>query len=875
MVDWASDSGDDGKFDWETDDEAETSSAPALRNVVDAPGPSTRPRQDANGRANGAAPSALVAEFVSMGFTKEMVMRAVKEIGDTDSDQLVELLLTYQAIDGAPSAGDCSASASVPQILVDDEEEDDVNWDEDDIAGNCNRVNASDGSDDEEFLQELSEKDEKIKTLVSMGFPENEAQMAITRCGLDAPVEVLTDAIYASQTAGSGYAANPSDYEDTESSIFGGRNKTIFMDGRKRKRKRYGSGTQGNQVSFDGSHEETMPLPNPMVGFGLPTDRLRSVHRNLPDEALGPPYFYYENVALAPKGVWTTISRFLYDIQPEFVDSKYFCAAARKRGYIHNLPVENRSPLLPCPPKTIFEAFPNTRRWWPSWDPRRQFNCLQTCMASAKLTERIRVALGRFSDVPPPQVQKYVLDECRKWNLVWVGKNKVAHLEPDEMEFLLGYPRNHTRGVSRTERFKALGNSFQVDTVAYHLSVLRDMFPHGMNVLSLFSGIGGAEVALHRLGIRMKAVVSVEKSEVNRTLLTSWWDQTQTGTLIEIEDVRALTAERIESFVRRFGGFDLVIGGSPCNNLAGSNRHHRDGLEGEHSALFYDYFRILDSVKTSMSLLLRSLITPYVLLQVTLGFIDGACTTLTGGPMRKVVICTRSMLGSSNGAPPGGLVKKRKIVEHIILLRAKPNISDAEEKDMLDYLYTSQYQMRGILAVSLGRIEDPNTENFTHAIFMRFQQKEDIAKFQSSPYYSKILDEHGSVSVDFESEVEDDIIPLFRRGEDFNYGVEFMLLISFLESVSGDSVEDALASLQKLISQCSSFIVQATLGCCLNHMDSGYSHAAVIRFPSFDDFKLFREGMEYKDMWASKFQPIVEKSLELYFTVDPVGNQLM
>uniref|UniRef100_A0A0D9Z123 Stress-response A/B barrel domain-containing protein n=1 Tax=Oryza glumipatula TaxID=40148 RepID=A0A0D9Z123_9ORYZ len=217
----------------------------------------------------------------------------------------------------------------------------------------------------------------------------------------------------------------------------------------------------------------------------------------------------------------------------------------------------------------------------------------------------------------------------------------------------------------------------------------------------------------------------------------------------------------------------------------------------------------------------------------------------------------------------------RKIVEHIILLRAKPNISDAEEKDMLDYLYTSQYQMRGILAVSLGRIEDPNTENFTHAVLMRFQQKDDIAKFHSSPYYYKILDEHGSVSVDFESEVEDDIIPLFRRGEDFNYGVEFMLLISFLESASGDSVEDALASLQRFISQCSSFIVQATLGCCLNHMDSGYSHAAVIRFPSFDDFKIFREGMEYKDMWASTFQPIVEKSLELHFTVDPVGNQLM
>lgn len=127
----------------------------------------------------------------------------------------------------------------------------------------------------------------------------------------------------------------------------------------------------------------------------------------------------------------------------------------------------------------------------------------------------------------------------------------------------------------------------------------------------------------------------------------------------------------------------------------------------------------------------------------------------------------------------------------------------------------------------------------------------------------------------FESEVEDDISPLFRRGEDFNSGVEFMLLLSFLETASEDAVEDAVASLQKLISQCSSFIVQATCGRCLNHSENGYSHAAVIRFPTFDDFKLFRESMEYKDVWASKLQPIVRESLQLHFTVDPVGNQLM
>jgi site-specific DNA-cytosine methylase len=126
------------------------------------------------------------------------------------------------------------------------------------------------------------------------------------------------------------------------------------------------------------------------------------------------------------------------------------------------------------------------------------------------------------------------------------------------------------------------------------------MFPNGVNVLSLFTGIGGGEVALHRLGIHMRTVISVEIGEANRRILKGWWDQTQTGTLIEIADVQSLTNDRIDSFVDRFGGFDLVIGGSPCNNLAGSNRHHRDGLDGEHSALFFHYIRILKAVKAAM-----------------------------------------------------------------------------------------------------------------------------------------------------------------------------------------------------------------------------------------------------------------------------------
>lgn len=64
--------------------------------------------------------------------------------------------------------------------------------------------------------------------------------------------------------------------------------------------------------------------------------------------------------------------------------------------------------------------------------------------------------------------------------------------------------------------------------------------------------------------------------------------------------VQQVTGDRLEQWISSFGGFDLVIGGSPCNNLTGSNRWSRDGLEGEHSSLFFDYFRILDLVKSIM-----------------------------------------------------------------------------------------------------------------------------------------------------------------------------------------------------------------------------------------------------------------------------------
>ncbi|CAN4084713.1 unnamed protein product [Withania somnifera] len=590
---------DNDSIDWDTEDESEIQQIPdttfsSCTNLTNVGHLTVSCHGDASS-SSVPGQSKFIQQFVVMGFPEESIAKAIEQNGENES-LVLDSLLTFKALEDSPeeqismspqlepSISSDDSSSQYDENFLDDVYEED-SWSSD--SDNCIGYSKDESSS-------LSEKEQTLSFLGNMGYPMEEASIAIERCGPEASVVELIDFMCAAQMAREEDTYLPEDVKPKLNS--GGYKRKVYNELRIKKKQRAIS------------DEESIHLPKPMIGFGVPTESVPGmVQRTLPKQAIGPPFFYYENVALAPKGAWDTMSRFLYDIEPEFVDSKYFCASARKRGYIHNLPIKDRFPLLPLPPRTIHEAFPLTKKWWPSWDMRTKLNCVQTSIGSARLADRIRKAMQaieNFDGEPPVRVQKYVLDECRKWNLVWVGRNKVAPLETDEVEMLLGFPRNHTRGggISRTDRYKSLGNAFQVDTVAYHLSVLKDLFPNGINVLSLFSGIGGAEVALYRLGIPLKNVVSVEIFEVNRNILRSWWEQTnQRGNLIEFNDVQHLNGDLLEQLIDSFGGFDLVIGGSPCNNLTGSNRVTRDGLEGKDSSLFFDYVRILELVKSIIS----------------------------------------------------------------------------------------------------------------------------------------------------------------------------------------------------------------------------------------------------------------------------------
>uniref|UniRef100_A0A7N0VJB6 Stress-response A/B barrel domain-containing protein n=1 Tax=Kalanchoe fedtschenkoi TaxID=63787 RepID=A0A7N0VJB6_KALFE len=222
--------------------------------------------------------------------------------------------------------------------------------------------------------------------------------------------------------------------------------------------------------------------------------------------------------------------------------------------------------------------------------------------------------------------------------------------------------------------------------------------------------------------------------------------------------------------------------------------------------------------------------------------------------MKKQPRRVTAMCPAPEGENPGFRVaKKRKVVEHVCLFQAKEGLSNEEEKNMLDYLYTSQYQMPGIVSISVGRILEQNREAYTHALYVRFQRKEDIVKFYENPFQMKILEEHitpychGQISVDFESEVEDDIIPIFRKGEEFNYGAEFVLLLAFSKGVPDEQAEDAMASFAIVVLEFPLLIVQSTQGRNFNVSSSAvFTDVIVIRFRSTETCEIFVGSTEYK-----------------------------
>jgi DNA (cytosine-5)-methyltransferase 1 len=106
-----------------------------------------------------------------------------------------------------------------------------------------------------------------------------------------------------------------------------------------------------------------------------------------------------------------------------------------------------------------------------------------------------------------------------------------------------------------------------------------------MNVVSLFSGVGGFDLGLEAAS--MKTIYQCEWDKHARTILDRHWpDVPKWG------DITTLTAQEI---LRHGQNPDVIAWGSPCQDLSVAGK--RAGLEGERSGLFHEGMRIIKELR--------------------------------------------------------------------------------------------------------------------------------------------------------------------------------------------------------------------------------------------------------------------------------------
>ncbi|XP_061591518.1 DNA (cytosine-5)-methyltransferase 3B-like [Cololabis saira] len=109
-----------------------------------------------------------------------------------------------------------------------------------------------------------------------------------------------------------------------------------------------------------------------------------------------------------------------------------------------------------------------------------------------------------------------------------------------------------------------------------------------VRVLSLFDGIATGYLVLKDLGFKVEKYVASEVCEDSLAVSTVSHD----GKIIHVGDVRFITLEHLEEW----GPFDLLIGGSPCNDLSIVNPLRKGLYEGT-GRLFFEFYRILQLLK--------------------------------------------------------------------------------------------------------------------------------------------------------------------------------------------------------------------------------------------------------------------------------------
>ena len=146
-----------------------------------------------------------------------------------------------------------------------------------------------------------------------------------------------------------------------------------------------------------------------------------------------------------------------------------------------------------------------------------------------------------------------------------------SYLRPDT--FLAVLPLNHGRTCGRVGW-------------CISLAARRTICMTTLTVLSLFDGVAGARQALQQLAIPVRYFGSEVDKDCLAVTSHHFPDVVQLGDVTKL-DPNILSGTPV----------DLLIGGSPCQNLTKANAGDRSGFSGEKSRLFFEFVRLKEHLR--------------------------------------------------------------------------------------------------------------------------------------------------------------------------------------------------------------------------------------------------------------------------------------
>ncbi|XP_056282166.1 DNA (cytosine-5)-methyltransferase 3A isoform X2 [Pseudoliparis swirei] len=162
------------------------------------------------------------------------------------------------------------------------------------------------------------------------------------------------------------------------------------------------------------------------------------------------------------------------------------------------------------------------------------------------------------------------------WNCFMCGQTDV-----------FGLLRRRPDWPNRLQHFFANNHDQDFDAPKLYPPVMVEK-RNAIRVLSLFDGIATGLLVLKELGIRVDRYIA---SEVCEDSITVGIVRHQ-GRIMYVGDVRNVTRKHIQEW----GPFDLVIGGSPCNDLSIVNPARKGLFEGT-GRLFFEFYRLLHEAR--------------------------------------------------------------------------------------------------------------------------------------------------------------------------------------------------------------------------------------------------------------------------------------